>query len=360
MNAPRSVVIVGAGLAGSRCAETLRQEGFAGRVVLLGDEELPPYERPALSKEFLAGERSADSLALRPDSFWAEHEIELVLGRRVVSIDRRNRTARTNRNESVEWDALVLATGARARRLPFASPPGVHVLRSAADAAALRTELAPGRRLAVVGGGFVGAEVASTARRLGVEVTMLEAGPSPFAGLLGARIGSALAARYRTYGVEVFTDTHAHGFRTHSNGRLRAIVLEDREVACDVALVAVGVQPATELVPDRAAREIHLCGDAAGGAGHWTSAAAGGATAARRVLGLEPPPPMPSFFWSDQFDLRLQLVGEPRQAKTVELDGSDERFTARYRARDGRLVAALAANRPEDIATLRRELALAA
>lgn len=361
MRTPRSILVVGAGLAGSRCAETLRAEGFDGTLVVVGDELMPPYERPALSKEFLAGEREADSLVLRPDSFWVEHEIELVLGRRVVSIDRRSRIARTDLGRVFEWEALVFATGARARRLRFASPPGVHTLRTAADAAALRKELIPGHRLVVIGGGFVGAEVASTARKLGVEVTMLEAGPAPFTRLLGTEVGSTLAARYRAYGVDVRTETEAAAFRTGSSGRVRAVILADGdEVACDVALVAVGVEVTAELLPSSRVPPVYVCGDAAGGAGHWTAAATSAVNTARVLLGHEPLPAGPPFFWSDQFDLRLQLVGAPQSSAAVELEGYGERFTARYRTGGGRLVAALAVNRPEDVAPLRRELALAA
>jgi len=170
---PRTVVIVGAGLAGSRCAETLRAEGFDGRVVLVGEEPVAPYERPALSKELLAGERA--SAELRAPEFWAEREIELVLGRRVESIDLLGRSA----GPGLDWDALVLATGSRARQLPFPVPAGVHTLRTVADAAALGAELQPGSRLAVIGAGFVGAEVASTARRLGVEVTLVDMAAVP-------------------------------------------------------------------------------------------------------------------------------------------------------------------------------------
>jgi 3-phenylpropionate/trans-cinnamate dioxygenase ferredoxin reductase component len=357
----RSVLIVGAGLAGSRCAETLRAEGFDGRIVIVGDEPMPPYARPALSKEFLLGDRKARSLALRPDTFWAEHEIELVLGRRVISIDRRSRVARTDREGAFEWEVLVLATGARARRLPFASPAGVHTLRTAADAIALREELVPGRRLVVVGGGFVGAEVASTAQQLGVDVTMLEAGSAPFTRVLGKEIGSALAARYAAYGVDVRTNTHAVAFRRGSTGRVRAVVLRDgNELACDVALVAVGMEAAVELLPSPVAPPVFVCGDAAGGAGHWTSAATSAANTARVLLGREPRPAGPSFFWSDQFDLRLQLVGAPQSSARVELQGGGERFTARYLDAGGRLIAALVVNQPEEIASLRRELALAA
>ena len=147
---------------------------------------MPPYERPALSKELLAGTRTPDSLSLRPPAFWVDHEIALVLGERVIQLDSVEHFAVTDRGTRLPWDAVVLATGARPRKLPFAAPRGVHVLRTLGDALALQAELASARRLAIVGGGFVGAEVASTARRLGLEVTMLEAGETPFATVLGS------------------------------------------------------------------------------------------------------------------------------------------------------------------------------
>ena len=175
----RTVAIVGAGLAGARTAETLRAEGFDGRVVLIGDEPVAPYERPALSKEYLAGTRDEDSLLLRKPSFWEDSGIELVLGERVVDIDPVGRIARTSRGTELRFDELVIATGARPRRLPLDLPDGVHELRTLADARALREELVPGARLVVIGGGFVGAEVASTARSLGVDVTIVEAAPAP-------------------------------------------------------------------------------------------------------------------------------------------------------------------------------------
>jgi 3-phenylpropionate/trans-cinnamate dioxygenase ferredoxin reductase component len=339
MNQPQSVLIVGAGLAGARCAETLRAEGYEGRVALVGEEPVAPYERPALSKEFLAGERSAGELLLRSPLYWSERQIELVLGRRVDAIRRR------------PGQAVVIATGARARRIPLAGAETAHVLRTLADAIALRGELRPQRRLTVVGGGFVGAEVASTARRLGVDVTMLEAGRAPFARTLGEEVGDVLARRYREQGVDLRTGVEAVALAPN-----RVDLADGTAVFCDAVLLAVGAEPARELVGDGFAE----CGDAAGGPGHWTSAAADGVAAARRILGLEPLPVRPPFFWSDQFGLRLQLVGDTRAAVTVEREGSDESFTARYLTREGRLVAALAANRAADIAAFRRELALAA
>jgi 3-phenylpropionate/trans-cinnamate dioxygenase ferredoxin reductase subunit len=339
MKRPRSVLIVGAGLAGTRCAETLRAEGFGGRITLVGEEPIGPYERPALSKGFLAGERSEENLLLRPPDYWSDNGIELLLGRRVRAIRRR------------VGEAVVIATGARARGIPLPGAEPTHVLRTLADAVALRPQLRPGRRLVVVGGGFVGAEVASTAHRLGVEVAIVEAGSTPFAATLGTEVGEVLAHRYRRHGVDLRTRATAVGLEPG-----RVALADGTEVPCDVVLVAVGAEPARELVRPG----CDECGDVTGGPGHWTAAAADGAAVARRILGLERQPVQPPFFWSDQFGLRLQLVGDPTAASVVECEGSEESFTARYLNREGRLVAALAANRSADVAAFRRELALAA
>jgi NADPH-dependent 2,4-dienoyl-CoA reductase/sulfur reductase-like enzyme len=361
MKTPRSVLIVGAGLAGARCAETLRAEGYDGRLLLVGEEPVPPYERPALSKELLAGVRTPDSLALRAPGYWADLGIELLLGRRICTLDPAGGTAVTTSSEQLTWEALVLATGSRPRRLPFSTPPGVYVLRTLADALALRKELIPGTRLAVVGGGFVGAEVASTAVGLGVEVTLLEAGVAPFARVLGAELGSILARRYRDYSVNLQTNASVAGFRPGADGRVQSITLaEGAEIACDVALVAVGAEPARELHDAAGAPSVHVCGDAAGGPGHWTAASTSGIDVARRMLGLGELAPQPPFFWSDQFGLRLQLVGDPHARASVELEGTGDDFVARYLGPSGRPVAVLAANRPAEVAAARRELALAA
>jgi 3-phenylpropionate/trans-cinnamate dioxygenase ferredoxin reductase subunit len=359
MTSPRSILVVGAGLAGARCAETLRAEGFDGELVLVGEEPVAPYERPALSKEFLMGDRSAEDLFLRPDAFWDEQRIELVLGQRVASVDRERRTATTSGGRVIRWDALVLATGARARHLPFDTPAGTHVLRTLADAIALRRELVPGARLAVVGGGFVGAEVASTARKLGVEVTLLEAGSAPFERALGPELGARLAQRYMDEGVDLRTEAAAAGFQSLPGGRVRAVELADGTVVkCDVALVAVGVAPVHDLGSD-VEPPIHACGDNAGSRGHWTGAASEAVAVARRILELDPLPEQPPFFWSDQFGLRLQLVGDTTHADEIELEGTHDSFVARYRARGGKLVAALASNQPAAMGGLRLEVAAA-
>ncbi len=358
----RSVLVVGAGLAGTRTAETLRAEGYDGELVVVGEELLAPYERPALSKEYLAGAKAEHELLLRAPSSWQEQQIDLRLGRRVVSIDPGSRTALTSSDETLGWDALVLATGARPRRLSFPAPPGVHTLRTIADARALREAFVPGARLVVIGGGFVGAEVASTALSLGLEVTMVEALAAPFERALGPALGRLLADRYRSSGVDLRVRTGVVGFRPGSDGSLRAVELSDgSEVRTDVALVGIGVEPADELVPHhREGVPIYPCGDVTGGVGHWTSAAAEGVTVARRILGLPPQPPQPAFFWSDQFGLRLQLVGRVTAEAAVQIEGAPGAFVARYLDREGRLVAALGANRPAEVAALRRELSLAA
>ena len=359
---PHSILVVGAGLAGARCAETLRAEGFGGTIVVAGDELLPPYERPALSKEYLAGTKTEHELLLRTLSSWEEQGIELRLGTRIVRIDPRRRQATTATGTELEWDALVLATGARPRRLPFPVPSGVYALRTVVDARAIRAELVPGAHLVVVGGGFVGAEVASTAVALGVRVTMLEALATPFERTLGPALGRVLADRYRSYGVDLRVRTGATGFGVGTDGRVGTVQLTDgSEISCDLALVGIGVEPANELIPHSLdGVPIYTCGDVSGGPGHWTSAAAEAAAVARRILGLAPHRIQPAFFWSDQFGLRLQLVGDAVATAAVELEGGDEGFIARYHDPEGRLVAALGANRPAEVASLRRELGMAA
>ena len=371
------VVIVGAGLAGSRCAQTLRAEGFDGPITLVGEEPHPPYERPALSKEFLAGTR--EELLLQRPTVWADLEIDLELGVRVERIDTMRRLASTTRGDFV-WDALVLATGARARRPAAFGGSGVHVLRTLDEARRLRAELVPGRRLAIVGSGFVGTEVASTAAELGVDVTIIDLASVPFERILGPEVGRLLANRYREHGVDLRLGAGVERILRGSAGTLRGLRLSDgTELECDLVLVAIGAEPAGELLrgapgpieTDEDGRtrlaNVYACGDVAAPWSaehsrhvrfeHWTSAAGQAALVARAILAAEPGARPTPYFWSDQFGLRLQHVGSSEGWERIVLDGDETSLAARYLAQDGRLVAALLVNRPQQVGSIRRELA---
>ncbi len=357
-----TVLIAGAGLAGSRCAETLRARGFEGRVLLVGDEPHAPYERPALSKQLLAGER--DDIALRPDAFWAEQGIELLLGRRVEEIDTRGRTA-TVGDDQIDWDALVIATGVRARRLD--GPPGVHHLRTLDDARGLQGELTTDARVVVVGAGFIGGEVASTLSGMVGSVTVIEPGATPLERVLGPEVGALLAARYRAHGVSLRLDTGVEGFT--GDARVTGVRLSDGGVVpADIVVVGIGsVGKPTEV--DACGRSdtpgVFACGDVAAWSNdghtrrveHWTSASGQARAVAAAITGAEEPHVGAPYFWSDQFGLRLQHVGHADSWHAVALDGDEQSFTARYRDHDGSLLAALAANRTAEVASLRRELA---
>jgi 3-phenylpropionate/trans-cinnamate dioxygenase ferredoxin reductase subunit len=376
---PGNVVVVGTGLAGLRSAETLRARGYDGRLTLVGEETHLPYERPALSKELLAGKRSPEQLMLRQPEFFREQQIELALGRRVEKVSPERHTVLLSDGRELGWDALVLATGARARRLRgLETPAGVYYLRTLSDALTLSAELVRGKRLAVVGAGFIGAEVASTAVSLGLDVTVIEPLQAPLERVLGPEVGTLLAERYRAHGVDLRLGTGMTDFISGEDGRLRALRLSDgSEIACDVAVVGVGAEPAGELLgggeiaTDASGRTgyegIYACGDVASSwrpslgrrlrVEHWTSAAGQAAAVARTILGEESVHDDVPFFWSDQFGLRLQYVGFASEWERVEIEGSDHSFSARYLDGEGRLLAALAANRPAEIAALRRELA---
>ena len=363
------VVIIGAGLAGARCAEALRAGGAEIPITLVGEERTAPYERPALSKEFLAGTLQEDDLYLRPPGSWADKGIELRLGSPAERIDLRRRTVLIGADE-LGWSHLVLATGTRARRLPGVGFRNVHHLRTLADAVALRAAIRHGSRLVVIGAGFVGAEVASTAAGLGARVTIVEAETSPLARVAGAEVGHLLASRWRAEGVALHL-----GAQVARVTSTRVELVAGAAIPFDALLVAVGAEPASELlgtdagIPTdacgRTAYEgVYACGDVARFEGrrleHWTSASGQAAAVASAILGAPAPYGGTPYFWSDQFGLRLQMVGTTAGWSRVELDGDATSFRARYVDAVGKPLAVLLGNRPAEVGLARRELAAAA
>jgi 3-phenylpropionate/trans-cinnamate dioxygenase ferredoxin reductase component len=363
---PSSVLIVGGGLAAQRAAETLRARDHHGPIRIVCGEPEPPYDRPPLSKELLAE-------PFRPAAWYAEREVELLLGRRAARLEAADRRVRLEDGETLAYDELIVATGARPRRLPMlAGRPNVHVLRTLADARTLRAALVPGVRLAIVGAGFVGQEVAATARGLGVEVTLIEAAAVPLAHVLGSRLGGWFADLHRAEGVRVeLSAAVVEAQPAVAGAPVRELVLADgRRVEADVVLVAVGVVPETRwlagtpladgVAVDEGARTAlpHVCaaGDVVRGCEHWESAARLGAAAARSILGLAAAPAPPASFWSDQYGVRIHLVGEAAGADAVDLDGDGRDFTAALRRR-GALIGALLVGRPRELPHWRRRLA---
>lgn len=376
------VVIVGGGLAAQRCAETLRRRGYEGAVRMVCAEPDPPYDRPPLSKELLAGDVSEETVAYRPARWYEEKGVELLLGVRAEALDPAERRLRLDSGSELPYAKLLIATGGAARRLPFLEGyENVHYLRTLADARRLRGELAAGARLAVVGAGFIGQEVAATARGLGVEVTMVEALETPLAPILGAELGAWFADLHGEEGVEVLTGAMLEGAR--GEGRVEELILAGgRRLACDAVVVGVGTAPATGWlegsglaaggVPtDTAGRttlpDVFAAGDASlpfdprfgvhARTEHWDAAAWQGAATAKTMLGEYPgTPPLPSF-WSDQYGLRIQYVGHAHRADGVVLDGdpASRDFEAVF-TQSGVPVAGLTVGRPRSIPKLRKQI----
>ncbi|WP_328744395.1 FAD-dependent oxidoreductase [Streptomyces sp. NBC_00285] len=364
----RRIVVVGASAAGLAAAETLRREGHDGTITLIGDEPEPPYDRPPLSKQILAAEWQPDRLALRVPADLAALDLDLRLGVAATGLDLVARTVRLADGCEVPYDGLVIATGVRPRRLPG---EGAHVLRTLDDALMLREQLKPGLRLVVVGAGFLGAEAAAVARRLGAQVTLLEPAAVPLAHAVGVEVGQMLARAHVDQGVELrcgvtVTEVTEDGVR-----------LADGEVVeADEVLVAIGSLPNTEwlggsglavgdgVVCDaycEAAENVYAAGDVARwynplfGASmrieHRTNAAEQGMAAARNLLAApearKPFAPVP-YFWSDQYDMKVQAYGFLRghdEVAVVEGDVAERRFVAVYRT-GGRVGGALAVGMP--------------
>jgi NADPH-dependent 2,4-dienoyl-CoA reductase/sulfur reductase-like enzyme len=389
------VVVVGASLAGLRACETLRTDGFRGRVTLIGAEHEVPYDRPPLSKKLLAGDWEADRIRLRKPDDIVGLDLHLMLGRRATALDTGARQVVMDDGTSVGYDGLVIATGAAARRLPEQPElDGVVELRTLADSLALRSRLAGGTaRLTVIGAGFIGLEVAATARQLGCEVTVLEGAPAPLMRGLGAEMGAAVASVHPQHGVDLRCGVRITGIEG-VNGSLVGVRLDDGSlVDSDVVVVGIGVAPATDWLIDSGLelRDGIVCDDtlwtgvpgvyAAGDCArwtnhvfdghddvemrveHWTNAAEQGAAAARNLLavaagGVPMPYESVPFFWSDQFDRRIQFVGRAHGGDDIHVFAGDPSgaFAALY-GHGGRLRGVLGVSMPRKVMPFRALIA---
>lgn len=385
----RTVAVVGASLAGLSAARSLRKQGYDGRLVVIGDELHRPYDRPPLSKEFLAGTLGEADLVLEAEG--EDLGAEWLLGTRATGLDHARRVVRLGDGREVQADGFVIATGAAARTLPGSEGlAGVHTLRTLDDALALRDELARGGRLVVIGGGFVGAEVASTAYALGLDVSVVEAAPTPLAGPLGETMGAVVSALHADHGVRLLCGVGVKGLS--GERRVDAVLLEDgRSVPADTVVVGVGAQPCVEwlegsgIVLDNGVKcgadgRTSLAGVVAVGdcanwydprAGfhrrveHWTGARERPDAAIATLLSggaTEPGVPRPPYFWSDQYGVKIQFAGHAAGADsvTIEAGAADDRDVLAVYRRAGDPVAVLGMNQPRLFTRWRKQLAATA
>ena len=364
-------VIVGAGLAGAQAAETLREEGFDGPVVLVGAEPERPYERPPLSKQYLLGTAGRDSAFVHDTTWYAEHDVDLRTGVRATRLDPAAHRVALDTGEELAYMRLLLATGASARRLPVpgADLEGVRYLRTLADADRLRADLAGGgRRVVVVGAGWIGLEVAAAARSHGNAVTVVEPQPTPLHAVLGARMGRVFARLHRDHGVELLTDTVVREIRG-SGGRVTAVVTDAHAgLPADLVVVGIGAVPHTALaasagldvdngiVTDHALRtsaaDVHAAGDVAASfhplygrhvrVEHWANALNQGPAAARSMLGQEVTYDRVPYFFTDQYELGMEYSGLAGPGDTLVCRGDPDggAFIAFWMA-DGRVTAGM-------------------
>jgi 3-phenylpropionate/trans-cinnamate dioxygenase ferredoxin reductase component len=367
------LVIIGAGQAAGQLVASLVQERFGGPVTIVGDEPHPPYQRPPLSKKFLAGEIELDRLFVKPAAFYAKAGATLMLDTRVAIIDRQARTIGTEAGATLRYSTLVIATGSRPRplALPGAALDGVMYLRTIADVQAIRRQLEPGRRLVIVGGGYIGLELAAVAARLGVEITVLEQAPRVMARGVGPIISAFYERLHREEGVTIATGTAVTGFE--GNGRLEQVVCDGLRLAADLVVVGVGAIPNAELARDAGLAvdngivvdaqcrtqdpAIYAIGDCASQSHPLLeqrlrlesvhSALEQARTVAAAICGRPVPPFQTPWFWSDQYDVKLQMAGlsAGHDAVVVRGDPDRGRSFAVFYLRQGELVAVDAVNR---------------
>jgi 3-phenylpropionate/trans-cinnamate dioxygenase ferredoxin reductase component len=370
------LVIVGGGQAAAQAVQALRQQGFAERITMLAEEPCPPYQRPPLSKKYLAGEIPRERLLLRPPAFYAERGVTLEQGMKAAELDLESRRVRLADGRTLDYDRLLLATGSRVRKLdvPGTALAGVHYLRTIADVDAITAELAAGVRVVLVGAGYIGLEVAAVLRQKGFPVTVLETADRVMARAVCAEVSAFYAARHRAAGVDVQCGAQVHAFE--GGERVTGVTTTDgRTFACDLAIIGIGIVPNVGLaaaagldcdngiVVDEFARtaDPHVVA-----AGDCTSqlqplygrrfrlesvpnAVHQAKVAAATLLGAPTAYAEVPWFWSDQYDLKLQIVGLSAGYEEVVVRGDPaaQSFVVFYLA-DGRLLAVDAINSPRE------------
>ena len=384
----QQIVVAGGGQAAVQTLDTLRRKGFTGKLTLVSDEPWFPYQRPPLSKKYLAGALERERLMIRPAHFFAEHGVATHLGRRVTDIAPRERHVRLDDGLVLPYDALVLATGSRPRRLPVpgAELAGVHLLRTIADTDRIRAECSPGRRIIIIGGGYIGLEVAATTRELGLDVTVIEMADRVMNRVTCPQISAFYAAEHARHGVRIRCNETVRALHGDpATGRVRTVLTEQgAEYPADLVVIGVGVVPADELakaagvvcengvVTDAHCRTsdeaIYAAGDCASHLNRQygrhlrlesvDNAFEQGITVALNLLGTPTPHDKLPWFWSDQFDLKLIIVGLAQGYDTVIVRGNPaaKSFSACY-LRDGELIAIDSINAPKDQMAARKLIA---
>jgi 3-phenylpropionate/trans-cinnamate dioxygenase ferredoxin reductase subunit len=372
MPEPRSVVIVGASLAGAKAAETLRRDGFGGRVILIGDESVRPYERPPLSKDYLREESGRDKIFVHPPDYYESNQIEVRLATSVVGVEPASQEVVLDSGERLAYDAAVLAMGAAPRHVstPGAELEGVHYLRTVEDSDRLRSAIYAAERIVVIGAGWIGCEVAASARQMGAAVALVEIAEAPLERVLGPELGRFYGEVHAEHGVELHLGIGVESVRGAK--RVEAVRLTDgTEIAADAVVVGVGVRPRVELAEAAgltlengvstdeflatSAPGIYAVGDVAAAwhpilsrrirLEHWSSALNQGPVAARNILGIPTPYERIPYFFSDQYDIGMEYSGYATAWDQVVYRGdpATREFIA-FWLEDGRVAAGMNVN----------------
>lgn len=380
----KGIVIVGGGLAAARTAEQLRRSEYSGPITIVSDEVHVPYDRPPLSKEVLRKE--VDDVTLKPREWYDEQNITLRLGSAATGLDTAAQTVTLSDGAKIGYDELVIATGLVPRRIPaFPDLEGIRVLRSFDESMALREHATAAQRAVIVGAGFIGCEVAASLRSLGVDVVLVEPQPTPLAAVLGERIGELVARLHRDEGVDVRLGVGVAEVR--GEGHVDTVVLSDgTELRADVVVVGIGSKPATEwlagtgievdngVICDQAGRtsapNVWALGDVASWrhamghqarVEHWSNVADQARVVVPAMLGQEVPDiVVVPYFWSDQYDVKIQCLGEPEATDVVHVVEDDGRKFLAYYERDGVLVGVVGGGMPGKVMKARGKIAAGA